>query len=99
MYEVVWPSGKKTVESASFAKRLDTLEGKTICELWGYLFGGDEIFPSMEKALTKRYSGIKFIGYKQFDSVGEQIEGKPVAVLADKLKQNKCDAVITGVGC
>ena len=43
-YAVVWPRGEKTIEIAAAAKRLDSLEGKTVCYLWDYLFRGDEIF-------------------------------------------------------
>ncbi len=99
MYEVVWPRGKKTVETIRLAKRFDTLEGKTICALWNWVFRGDQIFPIIERELAKRYHGIKFVSYEAFGSTHGAEEAKVIAALPDKLKQNKCDAVISGVGC
>lgn len=99
MYEVVWPRGKKVVEVARFAQRLDTLEGKTIGFLWDWIFRGDEIFPVIERELAKRYAGIKFIGYKEFGSTHGREEAQVLAALPEKLKQHHCDAVLSGMGC
>jgi len=99
MYEVAWPRGKKVTEIVRFAKRLDTLEGKTVCGLWDWLFRGDQIFPMIEKGLAKQYPGLKFVGYEVFGSTHGGEERKVLADLQDKLEQNKCDAVISGIGC
>ena len=32
-YEVLWPSGRRTEAGGKLAQRLDTLEGKVVCEL------------------------------------------------------------------
>ncbi len=99
VYEVLWPRGKKAAETVHLAKRLDTLAGKIVCELWNRVFRGDEIFPVIEKELAKRYRGIRFVNYKVFGSTLGGGEAQALAALPDKLKQNKCDAVISGVGC
>ncbi len=99
MYEVVWPRGKRTADSVSLVKRLDTLEGKTVCELWDWIFHGDQIFSSIEKELAKRYHDIKFVSYEAFGSIYGAQEGKALTTLPDKLKQYICDAVISGIGC
>ncbi|MFC1933942.1 hypothetical protein ACFLXX_02155 [Chloroflexota bacterium] len=99
MYEVVWPRGKKVVENVRFARRLDTLEGKTIGFLWDWIFHGDKMFPVIEKELSKRYPGVKFVGYEEFGSTHGGRESENIAALPDKFKQNKCDAVMSGVGC
>ena len=99
IYEVVWPRGKKIAESTQLAKRLDTLVGKTICELWDWLFRGDQIFAALEKELTRRYPGIKLINYQEFGRIAGENESEVLAALPDKLKQYKCDAVISGLGC
>ena len=99
MYEVVWPGGKKVTETVRFATRLNTFEGKTICNLWDWLFRGEQVFPVIEKELAKRYPGIKFVSHEGFGSTHGGEEKKTLADLQDKLKQNKCDAVISGVGC
>ena len=98
-YEVVWPLGKRSVETVHLAKRLGTLEGKTIAELWDWLFNGERIFPFLEQELTKRYPGIKFVTYEVFGSVHSGSETKVIEALPDKFRQNKVDAVICGVGC
>ncbi len=98
-YSVVWPRGAKTLEIRPLAKRLDTLKGKTVCELWDYLFRGDEIFPMFEEYLAQRYPGIKFIGYKEFGSTHGAHEKEILANLPAKLKQLGADAVISGMGC
>ncbi len=98
-YEVVWPRGKKTVGTLSFAKRLDTLHGKTIAFLWNYLFRGPDVFPIIEKELAKRYAGIKFVRWDVFGSISGAKEVEVLASLPDMRKQYKFDAVIVGVGC
>ena len=99
IYEVVWPRGRRAVKNVSLAKRLDKLEGATVCELWDWLFHGEEAFPVLERELTKRYPGIKFVNYKVFGSTHGGGEAKVISSLRDTLKENKCDAVISGIGC
>lgn len=98
-YEVVWPSGRRVVKDVSCAQRLSTLDGKTICELWNWNFQGNKIFPMIEKELAEQYRGIKFINYNEFGSTRSSDGAKNIEALPQKLKQHKCDAVISGVGC
>ena len=98
MYEVIWPRGKRTASAGRFAKRLDTLEGETVCFLWDWVFRGDEVFPIVEKELEKRYSGIKFVAYDVFGSIHGQEEIKVLAALPDKFMENRCNAVVSGIG-
>ena len=99
MFAVVWPRGSRHGEMRGFAKRLDTLEGKTIGLLWNWDYRGDEIFPMVEKELTKRHAGIKVIGYNAFGNFFGPHEAEVFAALGDKLRHYHCDAVICGVGC
>ena len=98
MYEVLWPRGKRMAPIIPFAKRLETLNGKTVGELWNYAFRGKEIFSILEKALLERYPGVKFVSWASFPDDGDhrfpEWEAHP-EVLAEK----GCDAVITGMGC
>jgi hypothetical protein len=98
-YEVVWPKSPRTVKMAPLAKRLDTLKGKTIAQLWDFIFRGDEIFPILEEEIGKRFPGTRFVSYKIFGSTHGSEEREVVASLAQKLKDNNCDAVISGMGC
>ena len=97
-YEVVWPRGQTVAEAIPCAERLDTLEGKTICELSNQIFRANEIFPIMEKEMAKRYPSIKFASYDVFGAPHGK-EAEIVATFPNVLKQLKCDAVISGVGC
>ena len=98
-YEVVWPCGERVGKVTPLSKRLNTLQGKTIGELWDYLFQGDKIFPILEEELSKRYPGIKFVNYKTFGPTHGGEEKRVVAQLATMLKKHGCDAVISSVGC
>jgi hypothetical protein len=97
--EVVWPRGKRVETGASLAKRLDTLEGKVVCELWDWIFRGAEMFEVWEKELSKRYPGIQFVSWKEFGEIHGGNEKEVLATLPEKLKHVHCDAVICGVGC
>jgi hypothetical protein len=98
-YAVVWPRSKKVKTEVHLAKRLNTLDGKTIGFTWDGVFSGDEMFLVIEKELKKRYPQIKFIGYKAFGLTHGGDEPKIISELPDKFKQYHCDAVISGVGC
>ena len=96
---VVWPRGERTVARSDLAPRLDTLEGKTVCQLWDYLFRGDEIFPIIERELSARYPGIRFVPYQEFGSTHGDEERAIVEGLPRRLEALGADAVISGMGC
>jgi hypothetical protein len=98
-YEVVWPRSPRTIKINPVAKRLDNLQGKTIAQLWDYIFRGDEIFPILEEELGKRFPDTKFINYNVFGSTHGDKEHEIVAGIPAKLKQYRADAVISGMGC
>ncbi len=98
-YEVLWPRGAKTNEIAPLAARLETLDGKTVCQLWDYLFRGDEVFALLEDELRGRFRAIKFVGYHEFGSTHGEDEGAILASLPRRLKELEVDAVISGMGC
>ena len=103
VYEVVSPLGGLFVEMITMAPRLDTLEGKTIGEIWNGGFRGDESFPIIEKMLRERYPTVKMIPYTEFPlitiaSLHPEDKEKTLEALRAELKQKGCDAVITGNG-
>lgn len=98
-YEVVWPRSPRTIKINPVANRLDNLQGKTIAQLWDYIFRGDEIFPILEEELVKRFPGTKFVNYSVFGSTHGDKEHEIVASIPAKLKQYQADAVISGMGC
>lgn len=98
-YAVVWPRSPRTVKMTPVATRLDTLKGKTIAQIWDYIFRGDEIFPILEEEIGRRFPGTRFISYKEFGSTHGGDEREVVANLPSRLKELNCDAVISGMGC
>jgi hypothetical protein len=103
VYKVVSPQGEPVVEMTTMPPRLDTLEGKTIGELWNGGFRGDESFPIIEKLLRERYPTVKFLPYTEFPlstiaSLHPEKKEKTLAALRAALKEKGCDAVITGNG-
>lgn len=99
MYETVWPRGKRTLQGIALAKRLDTLAGKTVAELWNGGFRGDEVFPILEDELSKRFPGIRFVRWEELGRMGGFEEDKILADLPAKLKAAGCDAAIAAMGC
>ena len=75
------------------------LTGKRIALLWDNVFRGDEIFPILEKSISKRYNKVEFVGYEQFESIFGINETKTLADLPKYLKKLKIDAVVSGIGC
>ena len=103
VYEVVSPQGEPAIEMVTMPPRLDTLEGKTIGEVWNGGFRGDETFPIIEKMLRRRYPTVKFVSYSDFSlstiaSLHPERKDKTLEALRAELKDKGCDAVITGNG-
>lgn len=97
--DVLWPRGAKTLDVSALAPRLDSLNGKTVCQLWDYLFRGDEIFPMLEEALKARYPDVRFVRYDEFGSTHGDEEREILANLPARLEALGADAVISGIGC
>lgn len=98
VYEVVWPLGKSVYETLRLARRAPDLRGKTICELWDWLFKGDEVFPIIRESLLKRYPDIEFVDYTVFGNTHGPKEREVMAAVPDLLHKHGCDAVISAVG-
>lgn len=98
-YAVVWPRSAKAVEIKPLAKRLVTIEGKTVAFLWDDLFRGDEIWPILKQELSRRYAGATFIDYDAFGSTHGDDEHRVLAELPEKIRSMKIDAIVSGMGC
>ena len=98
-YEALWPRSPRRVQLRPLAKRLDTLEGKTIAQLWDYVFRGDEVYALLEEGLRSRFPNIRWVSYKEFVSTHGGEEREVVASLAKRFKALKVDAAISGMGC
>src|SRR5258706_1613035 len=65
-FEVLWPLGRKAVRARNAAARLPDLAGKTVGELWDYIFRGEVVYPMIREHLRARFPGIKFVDYSVF---------------------------------
>ena len=100
--EVVYPLGEAPVEVQLLAPRLDTLEGKTICELVNQDWKGDIIFNEklngLEKLLPDKYPGIKLISATEFGYTDGAYAKETIKALPGNLLKHGCDAVISVLG-
>ncbi len=98
-YEAYWPRSARQAGLKPLARRLESLEGKTIAQLWDYLFRGDEVFALLEEGLKAAYPGVRFINFREFGSTHSGDEKEILAALPQRLKPLGVDAVISGMGC
>ncbi|PYN07260.1 MAG: hypothetical protein DME02_12585 [Candidatus Rokuibacteriota bacterium] len=98
VYDVVWPLAPSAAPSGVLAARSPELDGKTVGELWDYLFKGEEIFPLIRRALAARYPSIRFVEYERLGSTHGRDEAELARTLPEALRKHGCDAVISAVG-
>jgi hypothetical protein len=98
-YEVVWPRTRRTVGVRPLARRLESLDGKKVAQLWDFLFRGDEVFAALEGSLSEKCRGITFASWREFGNTHGEDEAKVLANLPARLKQLGVDAVISGMAC
>jgi hypothetical protein len=99
LYEVVWPRGERKQALRPLAKRLDTLDGKTVAQLWDYLFAGDEVFDALEETLRAQHPGVKFVSWREFGSTHAVNEKELLASLPQRFKELGVDAAISSMAC
>lgn len=98
-YEVVWPCGERRQKQRPLAQRLDTLNGKTIAQLWDYLFAGDEVFVALEEKLREQYPQVKFVSWREFGSTHAVNEKELLASLPQRFRELGVDAAISCMAC
>ena len=99
LYEVVWPCGERKQALRPLSKRLNTLNGKTIAQLWDYLFAGDEVFAALEGKLRAQYPEVKFVGWREFGSTHAVNEKELLASLPRRFKELGVNAAISSMAC
>ena len=90
--EVLDPSGGYEV-TALHAPRIDTLAGKTICELSNGSWEDGRTFPAIRDVLQRKYPDLKIIPFKEFPVGSLEIDSEDAVKL---VKQKGCQAVIVG---
>ena len=98
-YEVYWPRAPRERRNQPLARRLDTLEGKTVAQLWDYMFKGDQVFALLEEGLKAKYPGIRFVNWRELGNTHGSDERAVIAALPQKFKELGVDAAISGMGC
>ena len=98
-YEVFWPRGPRQMKAKTLARRLDTLNGKTVAQLWDFIFSGDKVFEALEEGLRARYPGVRFVSWREFGNTHGADERTILADLPRRFKELRVDAAISGMGC
>jgi len=98
-YEAHWPRSPRQERVRELAPRLESLEGKTVAQLWDQLFKGDVVFDLLEEGLKARFPGIRFVSWREFGSTHGGEEKEALAALPRRLKDLGVDAVISGMAC
>ena len=98
-YEVYWPRGPRQVKGKSLARRLDTLNGKTIAQFWDFIFSGDKVFAALEEGIRARFPDVKFVSWREFGNTHGPNERKILAEMPRRMRELGVDAAISGMGC
>ncbi len=99
---VISPEGLPLRATHPVSHHLDTLEGKTVGEVYNNHFKGEQMFKAYRRLFKRRFPGVKIIPYTEFpivyvggDPVSQKKTARDIAALA---QQRGCDALITGNG-
>ena len=99
---VISPEGLQLGEIGGASRHLDTLEGKTIGEVYNNHFKGELMFETYRRLFKERFPGVKIIPFDRFPTVyvgGDPASQKKTArEIAALAKELKVDAIITGNG-
>jgi hypothetical protein len=100
--QVVSPLGLEAVQQAGAARRIGSLDGKTVGEFWNGVFKGDLTFPVIRRLLLRKYPTLRIIPFTEFphvrgsdDPAQQREHAQRMAALA---KEKGCAAVISGNG-
>jgi hypothetical protein len=97
-YQVVWPCGDRRQSMHPLAQRLDTLNGKTVAQLWDYLFFGDDVFSELEENLRAAFPDVRFVSWREFGSTHATNEHELLESLPRRFKEMGVDAAISSMG-
>jgi hypothetical protein len=99
---VVSPEGLPLGATKNISNHLDTLDGKTIGEVYNNHFKGELMFQTYRRLFKEKYKNIKIIPYDEFpivyvggDPESQKRIAKEIAAIA---KEKGVDAIITGNG-
>jgi len=90
--EVYDPTGAVEV-TVLFSPRLDTLEGKTICEVSNGSWEAERTFPRIRELLQSQFPTVKIVPYTEFPVGSTQID---IAQIGEMVEAKGCQAAILG---
>ena len=99
---VISPAGLHLRTAGSVSRHLDTLEGKTIGEVYNNHFKGELMFQTYRRLFKERFPGVRIIPFEKFpivyvggDPASQKKTARDIAALAQEWE---VDAIITGNG-
>jgi hypothetical protein len=99
---VISPEGLSQEGARNISRHLDSLDGKTIGEVYNNHFKGELMFRTYRSQFSKKFKNVKVIPFDEFpivyvggDPESQKKVAKQVAALA---KERGCHALITGNG-
>ena len=100
--KVISPEGLPLAANKGLSGHIDTLEGKTIGEVYNNHFKGELMFQTYRQLFKEKFPGVKVIPFSEFPTVfvgGDPASQKKTArEIAALAKARGCDALITGNG-
>jgi hypothetical protein len=99
---VISPEGLPLAATKDVSRHIDTLEGKTIGEVYNNHFKGELMFHTYRQLFKKQFPGVKVIPFSEFPTVfvggDPESQKKTAREIAALAKALGCDAIITGNG-
>lgn len=77
------------------APRLDTLAGKTICEVSNGLWEYDRVFPAVRELLQKQFPTARIIPYSEV--IYRRPDVQDLELVSKVVSEKGCQAVIAGM--
>ena len=97
-YEVVWPLARTRSKGVAMNPRFTDKSAKRVGFIWDYFFRGDEMFPLIQAGIAESYPGSSFVPYTAFGNVHGHEEQAVLAALPERIRAQKLDAIVVGVG-
>ena len=99
---VISPEGLPQGTTKNVSRHLDTLDGKTIGEVYNNHFKGELMFQTYRRLFREKFKNVKIIPFDEFPIVyvgGDAESQKRIArEIAAIAKEKGVDAIITGNG-
>ena len=99
---VISPEGLPPGLTNKISPPLNSLDGKTIGEVYNNHFRGEVMFQTYRRLFREEFDGVKIVPYNEFPIVyvgGDPASQKKIArEIAAIAKEKGCDALITGNG-